>query len=311
MAVTSITERIAERRSSSSWNGRNYSRNHTRAFTVLTDDFNDGPQAARLADLSSSEPSGSRIPRIGERYPTDRPALCVSADPSPINGDPFAFIVLCRYTTTPSSASGGNFPSEIIAANPLQHPFAYSISSVRVQVTVTRDKDGKPIENSAGEPYDPPIEEEESRSILTVRKNLPFLGSVEQMLIDISFIKDTINAKAWGGVGPHQAKLVAVDADLTLEAGVRFWAMRYEIHLLHGIATWDRVILDQGFMAFAPPPALPGLAQNIIDPQTGSVVASPVKLDGAGNRLAPGGEPVYRTFETRDELDFTDLDLGI
>ena len=321
MAVTSITERFDKRRSPAEWNGRNYSRRHTRAFTVLTDDFNDGPQAARLADLSTSEPSGKRIPRIGEPHPKDLTALCVATVPLPIKDDPLAFEVLCGYITAPSSATGGHAPSERMAKDPLARPFTYSISSVRVQVVATKDVDGFPIETTAGEPFDPPIEEEESRTVLVVTKNLPVSGTVQEMLSDINEIEGTINEFAWGGVMAHQAKLVDVGADLTFEEGIKFWAMRYEIHLLHGSytarngevfanPTWDRVILNQGFMEKTFQGANGLISVDIIDPSTGRTVTSPVKLNVDGTRLPPDEDPVYVLFQTKRHISFDGLGLG-
>jgi hypothetical protein len=182
--------------------------------------------------------------------------------------------------------------------DPLAQPARVSFSSKLVNVVMTKDAEGKAVENSAGDPFDPPLEMEEVRIVMKVQKNL---ATFDPMAI----LKYTgaVNESEWFGVGEKMAKCNAIQADPKTERGQSYWEVQAEFELK--ATGWAVEVLDAGFRE------LDEIDQwvQVIDPRTGTFAAKPIPLDGEGHALAADGEPVFLSFDVYKAEDFNQMGI--
>ena len=192
-----------------------------------------------------------------------------------------------------------NSPPTVVE-NPLLRPAKFAWSTARYPVVVERDKDGNLIANSAGKPFDPPITRDDIRPVLTVRKNLPLA------MIDANFIQayvDSINQSAWFGFLAGTLLLKDFSAEDAHENGVWFWACTFVFE--HKSDKWNPIkVLDQGFEE-----AWPGEGWTTILDLSGRPVTRPALLNGTGQELPEGGDPVFLDFDLGGEVEFGELGL--
>jgi len=166
----------------------------------------------------------------------------------------------------------------------------------------------KPIQNSANDPFDPPITQEQSRIVIRITRNERATDYDPNVAADLI---DSINAEkvTIGGIALErwQARLRAIDADPQwTSTGQQYYAVQYEIETNR--ETFVRRVLDQGFYK------KDGTSKVEIK-LNGKELTEPAKLDGMDGILAGGFEyqvgydPVYLHFLTYQAKDWTALDL--
>lgn len=185
-----------------------------------------------------------------------------------------------------------------VVEDPLAQPARVSFSSKLVNVVMTKDAEGKAAENSAGDPYDPPLEMEEVRIVMKVQKNLATFDPMS-----ILKYAGAVNESEWFGVGEKMAKCNAIQADPKTERGKSYWEVQAEFELR--ATGWAVEVLDAGFRE------LDELDQwvQVIDPRTGTFAAKPVPLDGEGHALASDAEPVFLSFDVYKAEDFNQMGI--
>jgi len=297
------------------WEGRSGSdgierrREYTRMFEVRTDDNADDATVAGGTVL---------LPRNGSAYPTDAFALVVRIRPDQDSGDPTLWKVACDYSTEMPVAQGresqginaATGASEATASggdpatrqnSPLNRPPVYKVSHEQTTEIVEADKDGNAILNSAGDPYDPPLEDEVSYAVVTVTKNLAVVQFdwLEQFV-------DSVNSVIWNGRAVRTCRMMAIEYEAATENGVTFWRVTFRVKIRP--KKWDRKVIDRGFRE-----TVTGSANKALqDPKTGAFSAEPILLDGLGKRLGPGLPPVYfpaNGFRIKQEKAFSLLGI--
>lgn len=190
-------------------------RAYTRTFTV---------QCSSVADDSIVVRSALGIPRLYTPYVTltsaDLGSWCRTVDADRV-GNSNVWRVVCQY----SSKLDQN-PAQAQIENPLLRPPVISWDTITVAVPATHDADGNPVRNTAGDPFDPPPEEEETRLYLRVTKNMATYDATGYMEF-----QDTVNSEAWLVFQPGEARCRKIRGDNRWENGLYYWVVSFEFEL--------------------------------------------------------------------------------
>lgn len=241
-------------------------REYRREFIVHTNNRYDGP----LVVLSAPG-----LPQLYFPYVTleeqDDFALCTRVHASPLSDkSPFTWLVEADYSTDHQDEKNNENPE-----NPLAEPAEVSFDFETKSVVVTRalDPDAssaqtsmnpkfmdpnnvkgqapdpleltKGIVNSAGEPFDPPPEMEDSIPTLTISRNEAFFNP----MLATAF-KGAVNSDDFLGAKPRQACIKGISASRQQKGSFRFWKVNYVIAFNR--ETWDLQLLDHGTYSFSP-----------------------------------------------------------
>ena len=220
-------------------------------------------------------------------------------------------------------------------SDPLLRPSEIEYDSITVSVPLLYDIYGNPILNSAGDLFDPPLEQDETRGIMRVTRNFADFDP----LFYWGF-KNTVNSTEWLGLKKYQVKCKNIRATRFFEVGQYWYRVTAEFEI--GMRTqedgtippdlvwpegseieeddttsltWIRIVLDRGFREIKQsppdPPTLDGVLAPILDPMTKQAITIPGLLDGDGYHLLPGEDPVWLAFDVLPDKDFNLLNLFV
>lgn len=264
-------------------------RKYTRTFVVRTNN--------KLADVEIVL-ANQHLPRIGDIWATKSsnvPGMrCVHRRASRDPECPVLWTVTCDYDSRQSLAGQD-------AKNPLDRPavVSYRFETYTEALEKAFDPDNPDTEidivNSAGDPYDPPLEVERGRLIITIKKNMASYNSERAR----AFIY-TVNKTEWWGYEPLSALMTDYSASPEREDVITFWPTTWQIKIHR--TQWVKEILDMGVREIDG-----GTRQPILE--RGHPVQSPVLLDGVGTRLPIGGVPLLNRFLLYPRAEFNDLNL--
>jgi hypothetical protein len=106
-----------------------------------------------------------------------------------------------------------------------------------------RDPEGNlytgPIRTSAGEIFDPPANQEESRPVVTVTRN----EATYNPALALQY-HNAVNSDYFQGIQPRQAKMRAIRGTRQTEKGQAYWRLTYVIAFKFDL--WDLRLLDHG-----------------------------------------------------------------
>jgi len=258
MPVISIKEKAKGREAGRSENTNTYSR----VFLVETDAVSDGPQVAREA---------SGIPRMFDVHPADNRAFVNDISVRETENRKL-FEVFVSYQTFP----GRHFQRR---ENPLREDPEIDWSFVNESEIVTQDTAGKAITNSAGDVFDPPLEQTRSFLQFGMVRNERDFDPAEA----VSFINSVNSVETTIGgfiAAARTAKMVEMSGKSVATPGRDYWVVSYKV--IFDEDTFDREVLDAGFNALN----AAGKKVKIHNEGDGTDATQPVKLDGAGKVLA-------------------------
>lgn len=155
----------------------------------------------------------------------------------------------------------------------------------------TQGNPSKPILNSANDPFDPPLQDEVSRPVISIKYNLRrFSPGLKFQLENTINSEETLCVKLhipakWG-------RLLAIACDPMYDAEDElYWAMEVQIEI--NSDTYTRKLLDQGFYY------MDGATKKEITAKDKAgadvAVTEPQKLNGTGGI---GTTPAFLSFET-------------
>ena len=185
MSIVSVTELFDDHDGEVSVDGHRWER----AFHVLTKDRTQwGPSIIRAVDSES----GIRIPHIGELLTAlgsigadDTRVTAQRIRPQRVDGTPYLWKVVVEYSTRATDTPGE------IEPNPIERPAEWSWGDLVSTEEYTHDAvTGKPVLNTAGEPYDPGLTREVTQRVLTLTWNALSFNPIAQ-----EAYSDTVNAK--------------------------------------------------------------------------------------------------------------------
>jgi hypothetical protein len=265
-------------------------------WLVQTTSVNDGPAHALIA---------SGLPTIGSSWSQgndyDAWARCLPNQ-------------VCRYITRNESGRWWEveqtFSTKPLSRcqdttidNPLNEPDRISGGFSKYTEEISLDKDGKEIENSAEEAFrGPQVEFDNNRPTVTIEKNVLVLP-----LDTIAEMVDTVNDSTLWGLQKRKVKLSNVSWSRELYGTCTFfYKVSYEFDI--NFDTFDRTVIDIGtrFKIKGAEADNKNQYERYTD-INGELTTC--HLDGNGNLLAAGDDPVEIEIKYYDESNF--LTLGI
>jgi hypothetical protein len=262
-------------------------RTYTRKFKLETDSTSDG-----VFEVGSH----SSLPRIGDIYPGDLFAYCISLDVECTEGYR-AWVATASYTTERTRDDPSN------QGDPADDDPVISWSSEIYQEPVYKTTSDTAILNSAGDYFiDPSPTRDAAHLIAKIRQNV---SSVPSWVLSY---QNAVNdgAITIGGlsIAASLAKVQRIDiGEVQYRGEYAYYPLSLEIHIHKD--GWKLKPLDAGFRERNGANELVMITNNGDDEE----VTQPVPLDGAGGVLAnpTPANAVFGEFTIYEELDFTSL----
>jgi hypothetical protein len=169
--------------------------------------------------------------------------------------------------------------------------------------------DGKPVLNSAKQPFNPPLMVDIPISVYTINRK-----EYRNPQQKIDGMIHTINHSAFWGKAKQTLLVEDINATENRQFGTntkRSWDVSYS--LAYNRLTWLNYILDNGTLQIDPSDPEKKKTIEILDDK-GSPVTSSYPLDGYGVKLPKGYSPVYEwnggsPFRFFEEREFTTMYL--
>jgi hypothetical protein len=165
--------------------------------------------------------------------------------------------------------------------NPLAQPPVYEITRGSKTIPVDRDRDGKPIVNSAGDPFDPPLTVTRATRFLSVRRYEPTpfnLSQADEYL-------ETVNSQAWLiqglNIQPGAARCVDISPVGEYAAGAKYLLVNYAFEIDKD--GFQPQVMDLGLRSWA---VIGGdtVKAELID-GTETQISNAVRLNGKGKPM--------------------------
>lgn len=254
-------------------------RTYTVTHMVLTDDAADGPRTvmAAVVDTGTSYNYGNDI---------DTRAYCISKQAEQVTSDDASETKTWNVTLEFSTLSR---EQQKRLVSPLARPYEISYSHEHFQEVVEKDVNDQAILNTAGEYFDPPIERDASRPVLTITRN-----EAEFPTGIANSYANAINSDYFQGGIAGTVKVFNISGQRVVEEfdgeEIDYWKMTYEFHYKKD--GWQRKILSQGRsqLVLDIESELPKL-EKITYENSGDQVVDPVPLDEDGARIDPEDLP--------------------
>jgi len=272
-------------------------RTYTRKFEVRTSSPADGPRTVASSPL---------LPGLGQPYIVtsgegDFGALVKSVEPEQHADDPTLWVVTVKYDSK-LDFSGGRQQQQQPKdqpEDPLSRPAVWKFGFQRSTQPARFDKDGVPVLNSAGCPFDPPFEYAVVFPTITIT-----LNKAAWWLDDVMRLVDSVNAKKWFNFPPRTVKIETAEAATKFENGLGFWEVTW--NLIVNPETWDVRLLDCGFMEKVDATPSNPMGLRLITDAAGKVPVVAVPLKN-GKVLPRGQPPETIPFRMYDENDFNNV----
>lgn len=186
---------------------------------------------------------------------------------------------------------------------PELRPAVWSFSRKEVMRVLEKDAIAETdVVNSAGFPYDPPIEVPSSNMLIRVDFWLPNIN-----IAAFRLLWDRINSAEWRNFPAKTLRVNDANAKAQFDKAdggglLAYWNLSVELE--HSEKPWNpRKILDQGSIERISQAGVLRFKQICDD--AGNPMVAP--LDGSGRRLAPGEALVYRDVNAYKEAAFADV----
>lgn len=171
-------------------------------------------------------------------------------------------------------ATGVYDTDRIISAvtdDPLAQPPVIDYGGTTQERPLVIDFNGVSVVNSSGDRFDPPFTFEEKRPLISITRNESSYNKDDAIAY-----QNAVNDATWNGIDPYCAKLNIYQGTLTLQNGIQFYSVRYEIEIRR--EGFFEYALDQGFR---------DIDGNLFrDPRDQTPLSNPTLLNGKGRKLA-------------------------
>lgn len=248
--------------------------------------------------------SASGIPDYWQVLDESLPYWYVSGKSCQQSHGPFLWLVTVNYT---------------YYDNPLMQPAKVWWERASSVEPIDTDFEGHSLENSAHEPFDPPVQKQFLDRVLCVERNEAgfnqedcekYIDAINSTFWTPNILADGEHVKIFF---PYTVKCNEIIGFPERVGNIYFHTVKYRFqirvkNLIIGSPPapvgWRRRILDQGFREY-----VDGKQVVLVD-EEGRPYTLPVKLNGSGRVLNPEtDEDVYRVFSVDDEIDFAGLNL--
>lgn len=289
MAVTYVGELSEGRQATNSKGVRTY----TRMFRLTT---------SSQTDNAFTVGSNVNLPIIGNVFPGDSTAYCTDISIQCVRGWRIWDATVTYSTERKLSDQQSSDPQNPTPAT--GEPAYITWDTEQFQKPATRDRDNKGIVNSAGDPFLPPEQMDDSRRVVTVQKNLTavptWILDYQDSVNDASFTVDGVTVTA----GKAKMQRVSV-GPIELRNGATFRQVTFVIALRRD--GWAYSLLDQGFNEKDPADETKRRPIYI----NGQLPSSPVLLDGTGKAQTDPktANATYLTYNVYKTANFSSLPL--
>jgi len=269
-----------------------------RIFTVKFDTGNEPTQRPFLAQNAAG------IPTLNSAHP-HKPWLFVKNKAVDSIG-PFDFKVSVNYTTR-STIGGQEGETQDPTESPLAAPWIVEWDFVTSNEPIDTDIDGKPITNSAGESYDPPMTDDKHDLLLRIQRN----EAAYYPLIADNY-KNAVNSDYFWGFEPGKVKCIQFTAKTAISGQFWYWQVRYAFQMRKD--DWQRRIRDEGYRTKTGELNSDGSEKyEEITDKNGVKLSQPALLNGEGYRLPQSaidaGSIAFLYFNLNKSLPFSVLGL--
>jgi hypothetical protein len=292
-------------------------RNYRRQFRVIFDSPITGTETACSAP-------GIPLPfspySTGEGIEFDLASLCVKTSATmQVPDDRMIWIVTCDYSTEmpeggPSVASFGNDPAGT-QNHPENEPWTIGWEPEVISRARQWDLDGFAFTASSGKPFKPAPTIETARPVLTFSRNQLEFGRTD--IITYSY---AVNSDDFLGAPPGSAQCLPPTAKLMWRGNIMYWRVTWKIRFGNEDLTFNDVggyeqfspmrLLDQDTFHRQNAEGAPGEGQPVpIIGLNGQTAVDPLLLDGLGQVLPYGGNPVFLRFNVYPSKPFNALFL--
>lgn len=185
------------------------------------------------------------------------------------------------------------------AQNPLLMPVDVSWATSSHEIVFDQDVNAKAVTNAAGDPFDPPLMEEEKRRVITVVRNESTFDPILLQSYD-----NAVNSDTFALYPPLMCKVLNILPKSVFHQDVGwYYQITYEFECLNPTLPWNvngyrRTVLNQGVRALT----ISGTKYHIS--YKGIPVTEPVLLNLAGQTRAASAPPTYLVFQSKPELPF-------
>lgn len=290
--IVEVKEDFDGRDGSDTLSGNRGTREVTRKFKVKTDDpYDDAAVVLGYGSFYGLPPFGSLHPRDAGMRCVNRRAVCSSDSQK-------HWTVDCSYTSALENEDGGHDENPD-RPDPLQEPPSIDWDVEFYQRPATVDIDGKPVANSAGEPYaDPAPEVDDVRITLTYSRNERTYSTQRA-----DKFSNATNSAPFLGFLKRQAKCQGIKGSYVHNDGDSYYKVTYIFQfrrdgfLLHLLDAGYREKIDGNYETILGADDLP--------------LSQPHPLDGAGRKLAQGADEKYLDHKVYAERDLNELNITL
>jgi hypothetical protein len=288
MAVLSVTRKFTNESGRELDDQGRVSRDATVVYEVIFD----GPGTTQEAETASA--GANSIPSLGAQLSGDPTRHVIRVRGNQIDDNDRVFRVSVTYS---------NRGQAEVSEDPLARPPEVYWDFEESREPMYLDANGDPIENSAGTPYDPPVEGEVSDPVMVYIRNEASFNAPEAIAYKDAVNDDTFTIYGGYSIGPGVAKMRSYTGRKMYENGVTFWQVTRRVAfrpyldnstsqivdnagnpITGDISGWMTPILDQGLMRKGTGATL---ALAIRDDE-GRPVTEPRKLNGLGQPVTTG-----------------------
>lgn len=344
MAVSEVT--LAEIGASCEVTGTtvtNAKTSYSANWNVICSDPTDGPALIRKYFRNdSSLPFNGRSYRFADDF--DTTAFCKSLVVSRESRGAGFYRVQAKFEPLDAGNDGQNEQQQDENGNLTDDPISWAeeiqVSYTQITVPVEKAiyiggfkgkiaakvKEGAEVcpMNSAGVPFDPPLEKEENIKVIRFSRNVrAYNGDLHDEFQDaINSENITVRKNAYRFVNTwrkHTALIKNIDAVHQFANGLSFWKEAIEVWVKR--STWIREVVDRGLArrqwegdlndagktisASDNPEGFPFVSR--LKDAAGYPITEPILLDGDGQPLLEGRPPVFIKYRTNPEKPFARL----
>ncbi|HUX15813.1 MAG TPA: hypothetical protein VMW52_05025 [Phycisphaerae bacterium] len=233
------------------------------------------------------------IPRRGDKHPGDPFAFCRRIVPESLGKGQILWRVTAEYYTPGGGGGAGD------STNPLDQPADVSWGFEQISQQVDTDLGGKPLVNSAGEPFDLAPEISFARPVLSISRNEARFDSA--LAAEFCGGRGAVNSGSFRGWAKGTVLVRNISAQSQRAGDFAYDRVTYE--LLFDSAGWNLQPLNVGYQQL-----VDGERQLIRDAQ-GQPLSRPAALNKDGTAKAPGAVVERLSFKMHPEKSFSRLRL--
>jgi hypothetical protein len=159
--------------------------------------------------------------------------------------------------------------------NPVNIPMRFRFDFENTSIPCIVDVDGKPIVNSAGDYYDPPVEMDHAKVTLTVSRNES--GPNPAVILAL---ENVLNVAVWNGFPAKTVRFLCPtmpEVEYSQATSSFYWPMQYKFDI--DFNTWVKQVLNRGYRQLDSNGKLVPIYVN------GQPLSDPVFLDSEGKAI--------------------------